>query len=112
VVLRIFPLSPTAVPVFASVNETPLKGYVVPLDCEVHVVPPSVVLRIVPPSPTAHPIVDETKSAEVRKLPCGNGFCQNHCAKQICGTSKNKNKVCIKVFIKPPMFFTLTKSSS
>ena len=29
----------------------------VPLDCEVHVVPPSIVLRIVPTSPTAHPIL-------------------------------------------------------
>ncbi len=48
VVLRIVPSSPTAVPVFVSVNETPYRIFVVPLVCEVHVVPPFVVLRIIP----------------------------------------------------------------
>ena len=34
VVLRIVPYSPTTVPLFASVKKTPIKMFVVPLDCE------------------------------------------------------------------------------
>ena len=48
VVLRIVPFQPTAVPMFTSVKETPYKGFIVPLVCVVHVVPPFVVLRIDP----------------------------------------------------------------
>lgn len=46
-------LPPTAVQVLASLQETPPRQSVVPLDCAVQVAPPSVVRRIVPGFPTA-----------------------------------------------------------
>ena len=64
-VLRIVPCQPTTVPVFASENETLFKNSVVPLVCDVQVVPPFVVLIILPDRPTAVPVfasVNETAS--------------------------------------------------
>ena len=42
--------APTAVPLFASVNETPKRSPVVPLVCWTQLAPPSVVLMINPPA--------------------------------------------------------------
>jgi hypothetical protein len=41
------------VPVFASVKNTPVRGFVVPLVWDTQVEPPFVVRRMVPESPTA-----------------------------------------------------------
>src|SRR5207249_8378255 len=55
----------TAVPLFASVKETALRLFVVPLVWLTQVFPASVVLMIIPFSPTAFPVsgsVNETAS--------------------------------------------------
>ena len=52
---------PTAVPLFASVKETPSNQFVVPLDCEVQFIPLFVVLRIIPNPPTAVPLFASVK---------------------------------------------------
>ena len=56
VLLRIVPVSPTTVPVLASVKDTSYKILKVPLASPTQLLPPSVVLTIVPPSPTAVPL--------------------------------------------------------
>src|SRR5258708_2842061 len=43
------PRPPTATPVLASVNQTPLSELVVPLGCISQLTPPSAVRRITPP---------------------------------------------------------------
>jgi choline dehydrogenase-like flavoprotein len=67
------PFSPTVVPVLASVNETPERAFVVPLDWHVQLAPPSAVRRIVPPQPTAVPVlaVREGDSSERERCPAG-----------------------------------------
>jgi hypothetical protein len=57
VVRRIVPLSPTAMPVKASLaKETSLRFADVPLVCSLQVTPESFVRRILPPPPTANPM--------------------------------------------------------
>jgi hypothetical protein len=68
VVLKIVPLCPTAVPLFASVKETLRISFVVPLVCGAQVVPPSVVLKIVPLCPTAVPLFASVKETLRNKL--------------------------------------------
>jgi hypothetical protein len=60
-VFTIVPNSPTAVPVLASVKETPKRMSVTRLDWGVHFAPPSVVRRMVPNSPTAVPVLASVK---------------------------------------------------
>ena len=72
VVLRIVPLIPTIVPLFASVKDTPTNLSAVPLVCGVHVAPPFMVLRImlskfVPLKrlPTAVPVFESVKATSL-----------------------------------------------
>ena len=60
------PFAPTAVPVLASVKETPSRSFVVPLVCEFQFTPPLVVRRIIPPSPTAVPVLASVKKTLLR----------------------------------------------
>jgi len=61
VVLRIVPVLPTAVPIFASVKETDRSFFVVPLVWLIQALPPLVVLSIVPVLPTTVPIFASVK---------------------------------------------------
>jgi hypothetical protein len=57
-VQRIVPVSPTAIPLNASLaKETSLRLAEVPLAWSVQVIPPSVLCEIRPPAPTANPLV-------------------------------------------------------
>jgi hypothetical protein len=56
---EIVPRSPTAIPF--SVSVTPYRSTFVPLDCAVHVMPPSVVRTMTPPDPTAVPVLEFAK---------------------------------------------------
>ena len=69
VVRRIVPPLPTAVPVFASLNQTLSSQWSVPLNWFTQVAPPSVVRRIVPPSPTAVPVFASLKQTPQRSSP-------------------------------------------
>jgi hypothetical protein len=58
---------------------------------------------MVPPSLTAVPLFSSLKETSLNGLPQCEGFCQNHCAKHICVTSKKQNKPCNNFFITPPL---------
>src|SRR5262249_3270129 len=66
VVRRIVPRPPTAVPVFASTQETPTSPLTVPLAWRRQDAPPSVVRRIVPYPPTAVPVFTSVKETPPR----------------------------------------------
>ena len=66
VLLRIVPMSPTAVPALASAKDTSYKILKVPLTSPTQLLPPSVVLTIVPPSPTAAPLFASEKETSQR----------------------------------------------
>jgi hypothetical protein len=65
VVWRIVPEAPTAVPVFASVKQTPHRSAVVPLVCANQFAPPSLVRTITPAVPTAVPVFALVKKTEL-----------------------------------------------
>ena len=93
------PPSPTTVPLFASVNETPLRSFIVPLVWIIQLSPPFVVRRIVPPSPTAVPLFVYANETPLSVFPCGKGFCQNQPCEKICEARGRKITATKKYFL-------------
>src|SRR5262249_1119432 len=81
--------APTAHPVLASANEIPYRLSVVPLDCTVHVAPPSSVRTMVPKSPTAMVVFTSGVATARSRFPVGRGFCHNQpdCANAAVGAA-------------------------
>ena len=86
VVRRIVPTDPTAVPVFASVNETPFRSHVIPLTCAVHVAPASVLRKIVPDAPTAVPAFGPAKDTPRRSRVVPLDICVHLCPPSVVRT--------------------------